>query len=180
MNVSSPDVWLNPARQAAYQALAEKHAYYYSKTPRKRRAFVTTEAVSRAVFLGAYAHGYTPSQIRFIWRTVGDHFPAPAVADEFDALLAGVNVEALFSDGYCVTGGPIALKLGRKCVAIRTLAKLLHMKIKTQRASAAQASSLKKPPTWFDFTHTLLGLVVKADLATETLTSDYLATDLGL
>lgn len=180
MKISSSDDWLNPARQVAYQALSEKHAYYYPKKPCKRRAFVTTEGVSRAVFLGAYVHGYTPSQIRFIWCTVGDHFPVPAIADEFEALLAGVNVEALFSDGYCVTGGPIVLKHGQKSVAIRTLAELLHTKIKTQRASNAQASSLKKPPTWFDFTHTLLGLVVKADLATEILTSDYLATDLGL
>ncbi|MDI9776658.1 hypothetical protein QM325_02645 [Pseudomonas putida] len=180
MKISSSDDWLNPARQAAYQALSEKHAYYYPKTPRKRRAFVTTEGVSRAVFLGAYTHGYTPSQIRSIWRTVGDHFSATAVADEFDTLLAEADVEALFSNGYCVTGGPIALKHGRKCVAIRILAELLHMKIKTQRACAAQSSPLKKPPTWLDFTQTLLGLVVKADLATEILTSDYLATDLGL
>lgn len=68
------ECWLNPERKECYETVAEAKFYSFRKSPRRRRAFVTTEGVSRAVFNAAYQHGLTPTQIKHIWHTAGDNF----------------------------------------------------------------------------------------------------------
>ena len=89
-------------------------------------------------------------------------------------------METLFHTGYGVTGGPIFLRGGRKCVAIRVLGDLLHQEIKSRRLAGLDEESSRKSIGWFDFTDRLTGLLVRAGLADEVLTSDYLTTELGL
>lgn len=172
------DMWFNPARQEA--CLFDPQGYYLGKKPRERKGFVTTEGVGRAVFYAAYQRRLTPSQIKYIWGTVGQNFAAQVVEAEFKELISGVNLEKLFNVGYSVTGGPILLRGGRKCVAIRVLGDLLYREMKSQRLFGHNEESARKSIDWYDFTDRLAGLLVKSGLASETLTSDYLASELGL
>lgn len=176
--ITLSDTWFNPAKQ-------DVRAYHHEgncfcKQPRRRTVFVTTEGVSLAVFRAAYQRGFTPSRIRHIWVTVGQHFAAQAVETAFKGMIADADLETLFHTGYCVTGEPMLLRGGRKCVAIRVLGELLHREIRSRRITGLHDDSSRKSIGWFDFTDSLIGLLVKAGLADETLTSDYLATELGL
>lgn len=95
-------------------------------------------------------------------------------------MISDANLETLFHTGYCVTGGPIFLRGGRKCVAIRVLGDLLHKEIKSRRLAGLNEESSRNSIGWLDFTDRLTSLLVRAGLADEVLTSDYLATELGL
>ncbi|WMY87555.1 hypothetical protein QR297_12170 [Pseudomonas shirazica] len=176
--ITLSDTWFNPTKQ--HVRTYPHEGYCFCKQPRKRTVFVTTEGVSFAVFRAAYLRGFTPSRIRRIWVTVGQHFAAQTVEATFKGVISDADLETLFHTGYCVAGGPILLRGGRKCVAIRVLGDLLHREIRSRRITGLDVGSSRKSVGWFDFTDSLTGLLVKAGLADETLMSDFLATELGL
>lgn len=176
--ITDSDRWFNPTKLEAY--LHGLEGVLPLRQPRKRTLSVTTKGVSLAVFRAAYRRGLTPSKIRYIWVTIGQNFSAQRVEAEFKDMISDANLETLFHTGYCVTGGPIFLRGGRKCVAIRVLGDLLHKEIKSRRLAGLDEESSRKSIGWFDFTDRLTGLLVRAGLADEVLTSDYLTTELGL
>lgn len=89
-------------------------------------------------------------------------------------------MQNLFSDGYCVTGGSVLLRHGRKCVAIRVLAKVLHGKVKESRRADIGIKPATCSIEWHEFTERLTGMIVRGGFATESMSSDYFASELGL
>ncbi|MNH15534.1 hypothetical protein D3C79_751480 [compost metagenome] len=145
-----------------------------------RKAFVTTAAVSHAVFDAAYQSRYTPSQIKRIWRLAGDNLTELDLRKLFSTLVTNTDVDHLLSQGYKITGGRILMNSGRRCVAIRVLSEALHQALKAQRLSNPADSSAPRRVQWSTFTYEVLSLLCLRGMADETLAEACLELDIGL
>ncbi|NIF28915.1 hypothetical protein F3J44_21355 [Pantoea sp. Tr-811] len=145
-----------------------------------RKTFVTTAAVSRAVYNAAYESRYTPSQIKRIWRLAGDSLTELDLRILFNSLVTRTDVDHLLSQGYKVTGEQVLMNSGRRCVAIRVLSETLHQALKAQRLSDPVDPSAPRQVQWSTFTYEVLSLLCFRGMADETLAEACLELDLGL
>lgn len=147
---------------------------------RPRKAFVTTAAVSRAVFDAAYESRYTPSQIKRIWRLAGDNLTEFELSKLFNSLVINTDVNKLLSQGYKVTGERVVMNSGRHCVAIRVLSETLHQALKAQRNLNPADPNVLRKAQWSTFTYEVLSLLCLRGMADETLAEVCLELDIGL
>lgn len=136
-----------------------------------KKAIVTTQAVSHAVFNGAYDRGLIPSQIKRIWRLAGDNLCEADLERLFSKIISGTSIRFLLMDGYHLTGERVLMNSGRRCVAIRVLSETLYHALKAERIANT---------AWSTFTYEVLSHLCMRGFADEGLAAACLEIDIGL
>lgn len=144
-----------------------------------KKAIITTQAVSHAVFNGAYDRGLIPSQIKRIWRLAGDNLCEADLEGLFSKIVSGTSIRFLLMDGYQLTGERVLMNSGRRCVAIRVLSEMLYHALKAERG-ANTALRIEKTIAWSTFTYEVLSHLCMRGFADEGLAAACLEIDIGL